>query len=180
MTQEETKPSDTIQFPMVELDRRIVDLIPAMPIPAKWPAFNSICHLNGAWKIKEIDPQMALFRAITAEEEAATALFLSLKRLGYDGAENLKKHNHVHKNAVIPVFDAITRVIAKVGSHMPPTEIFLDTNTKPHQLAIRFKHIHPLTGENLHAHPQPPLHFSITGGPSDGEMRREDFSAGID
>lgn len=180
MTQDETKPSDTIQFPIADLDRCIVDLIPDMPKPAKWPAFNSIRHLNRAWKIKEIDPQMALFRAITAEEEAATALFLSLKRRGYDGAGNLKKHDHVHKNAVIPVFDAITRVIAKVGSQMPPTEIFLDTNIKPPQLAIRFKYTHPLTGEHLLAHPQPPLHFSISGGPTDGEMRREDFSMGID
>ena len=164
---------------MGELDRCIADHILKMPAPPKWPAFNSIRHLNRAWIIKDIDPQMALFRAITAEEEAATALFLSLKRRGYDGADCLKKKDHLHKNAVIPFIDAISRVFAKFGPQMPPTEIFFDTKTKSPQLGLRFKHTHPVSGETVFAHPQPPLHFSLSGGPMGGEMKKEDFSLGI-
>lgn len=174
------KPSDTIVFPILELDRGIVDLIPFMPTPPRWPAFNSVRHLNTAWKIRELDPQMAIFRSLTAEEEAATGLFLSLKRRGYEGANKLNQRNHIHKNAVIPLFDAITRVLAKVGSQMPPSQLYLDSKENPVQLRSRFEHKHPQTGKTVWAAPQPPLHFSVSSLKTGEEMKKEDFSAGID
>jgi len=180
MPQSEMKPSSTIIFNIPELDRWIVDLIPEMPKPSRWPAFNAIQHLNLSWKIKDIDPQMSLFRAITAEEEAATALFLSIKRHNYDGAKSLNKFSHIQKNTVIPVFDAISRVVAKFGSQMPPTEIYLDTKEEKPKLAIRFKKNHPLTGVPSYAYPIPPLNFSIFGGKANGTIKKEDFSAGIE
>jgi hypothetical protein len=42
-------------------------------------AANAFRTLRRAWKIAEIDPEIALFLAITAEEEAATALMVSLQ-----------------------------------------------------------------------------------------------------
>lgn len=171
--------SNSIVFPISELDRAIVDAILAMPSQPKWPALQAVRHLNRAWKIREIDPEMAFFRSITAEEEAATAVFHSLKRRGYDGSNKLKPRDHIHKNAVIPFFDAITRVLAKVGENMPSTQLYLDNNNTPPLLVIRFDHTDPVTGEKLWAYPQPPLHFSLKGGPVDEEMKLEDFSEGI-
>jgi hypothetical protein len=46
-------------------------------------------HLRKAWMLYPIDREMALFRAITAEEEAATALILAMKQRRYPGAELL-------------------------------------------------------------------------------------------
>lgn len=173
----EQKPSDTLVFTATELDRAIVDALPFMPDSSRWPAFNSVRHINRAWRVKDIDPQMAIFRALTAEEEAATGLFLSLKRRGYRGAEKLKHRDHVHKNSVIPFFDAITRVIAKVGDQMPKSELLFEPDNR--RLVIRFSHTHPHTGEAVWAYPTPPLHLSLRGGTPDGKMKKEDFSAGV-
>lgn len=176
---QEMKISNSIVFPISELNRSIVDAIPTMPAQPKWPALQAVRHLNRAWKIRELDPEMAIFRSITAEEEAATAVFHSLRRRGYEGANKLKPRDHIHKNAVIPFFEAITRVLAKVGQMMPSTQLCLDCNNKPPLLIVRFEYIDPVSGEKLWAHPQPPLHFSLKGGPADGEMKTEDFSDGI-
>lgn len=87
--------SDSICFELDDFDRAIVDdLIPNSHAPGMWAAFNAIKHTNRAWKLRAVDPAMAAFRAITAEEEAAIALFKSLRRLGYPGADKLKIRDH--------------------------------------------------------------------------------------
>lgn len=44
---------------------------------------NAIYHLEKAWFLREVDLEMATFRGITAEEEAASALFFCLKNNNY-------------------------------------------------------------------------------------------------
>ncbi|MCW5207251.1 hypothetical protein VU11_00955 [Desulfobulbus sp. US2] len=51
---------------------------------------NALYHIEKAWKIKDIDLEMAVFRGITAEEEAASAIFHCLKKHRY---QNAKKYN---------------------------------------------------------------------------------------
>lgn len=46
---------------------------------SKFCIYNAIHHLKMAFKIKNLDPEMALFRAITAEEEVSRAIFIILK-----------------------------------------------------------------------------------------------------
>jgi len=75
-------------------------------------------HLEKAWRLKLRDPEMAYFRAITAEEEAATAVISSLQQLRYDGAEKLSIRNHTHKQAMIPFFRAIEDSLAKAGGEV--------------------------------------------------------------
>ena len=50
-----------------------------------------------------------MFRAITAEEEAATGLLRALKLRQYPGSESLLPRNHVHKAAVYPFLLAIAK-----------------------------------------------------------------------
>lgn len=169
----------SIELPLGDFDRAIVDLVPKLPGPAKWRAFNAVRHLDWAWKLRTVDPEMAAFRAITAEEEAATAIFVALRRRGYEDADKLRPRDHVHKNAVIPFFDAITRVIAAHGAQLPGAQLYLKTEEDPPLLTFRFRQPHPLTGEEVWAYPQPPLNVSVTSGPV-GELKRdEDFTAGV-
>jgi len=174
-----TQISDSIDFPLAEIDRAIADLIPGISGPAKWRAFNAIRHLNWAWKLRTIDPEMAVFRGITAEEEAATAIFVALRRRSYDGSEKLRPRDHVHKNAVIPFFDAITRVLTKFAYYLPEAQLFLNTDEKPPLLTFRFRRPHPETGEPAWAYSDPPLNFSATQIAPDGARRAEDFAAGV-
>jgi hypothetical protein len=176
---ENLKPSTSLVFTADALDMSIADVIPAMPPPAKWPAFNAIRHLNRAWKLVGTDDEMATLRAITAEEEAATALFLSLKRHGYDGANLLKPRDHVHKNAVFPFLVAMGRAMERFADQFPQSQFYLDTSEDPPRLLFRFHHEDPRTEEAFWAYPQPPLNFSVASGKVNEEPRPEDFASGI-
>lgn len=153
----EQRLSNTIIFPICKIDKAIADIIPTMRKSTCWPAFNALKNLNRAWKIREIDPEMAIFRGKTAEEEAATAVFASLEKCKYNNAKKLNKKNHVQKNALIPFIGAINklRVYHKIkfklilySEHNPPLLTLssaLDQNT----------FYNPKYGD-------PPLDFKIT------------------
>jgi hypothetical protein len=175
----EKKPSDDLLFEASELDRALIDILLRLTTATRWPAINAVRHLNRAWKIRESDPEMAMFRSITAEEEAATAILQSLKSHGYRGADKLKPRDHVQKNAVIPFFDAITRVFATMQG-APPLQILLDQQQAPPQLILQVQIQHPTKGL-VWAIPQPPLHFSARRSVDGGETYEvEDFGRGVD
>ena len=70
---------------------------------SKFCIYNAIHHLKMAFKIKELDPEMALFRAITAEEELARAIFIILKDHGYKNMNKIKDKEHKYKQS-LPIF----------------------------------------------------------------------------
>jgi hypothetical protein len=74
-------------------------------------ARNSVHHIERALRLKEIDPEMAVFRAITAEEEAATAIFLALKEKGYHNSDKIKFKDHAYKQALEPFLRAISKFV---------------------------------------------------------------------
>ncbi len=76
-------------------------------------ARSAIRHIEMAWKIKDIDPEMAVFRTITAEEEAATAIFLALKEQRYEGANKIKHKKHSYKLALEPFIGSICKFSEK-------------------------------------------------------------------
>jgi hypothetical protein len=179
-TTESPRPSATIEFETTELEREIADLLPLYQSSSRFPAFNALRHLNRAWRIRLLDPEMTVFRCITAEEEAATAVFKALQRHGYHRAEKLNSHNHVHKNALIPFVAAVSRILAGVRENAPETQLLFDKNLSPPELHLQIKVPHPITGEALWATPVPPLHFSMSRTASPLEKGvRVDFSAGM-
>lgn len=73
-----------------------------------YAAANAIHHLRRAWDIRSIDPAMAAFRAITAEEGAASALVLLLREKKYPHAARLSFRDHVTTSAAhCPIFVSI-------------------------------------------------------------------------
>lgn len=91
----------------------------------------------------------------------------------------MKPRSHVQKNAVLPFFDAVTRVLSTMRDP-PPLQIHLDTSFDPPRLVFRIHLQHPDRGL-IWAAPQPPLHFiarrSTDGG---GSYRVEDFAQGVE
>jgi hypothetical protein len=170
--------SDGLLFEATDVDRAIVVMLPLLTTPRHWPAFNAVRHLNRAWGLLGSDRTVAVFYGITAEEEAATAVLHSLKARAYPGSERLKPHNHVQKNAVIPFFDGMTRILATL--QRPPEMQFLfqkDNLQQPFVFEIQLPH--PIDGMAWYR-PQPPLHFTQTrstdGGATYGS---ENFSRGF-
>lgn len=105
----------------------IAELILGTHVPGKHAARNAFNHIKNAWKIKDIDPTMAAFRAITGVEEAATAIFHALKRNKYNNSQLLNKDRHFHKAAVYPFFQAIGSLFASLDLK---TQILCDANKK--------------------------------------------------
>lgn len=142
------------------IDAIIAHLILETPAPGKHFARHALHHLKRAWEIKCIDPEMAVFRAITAEEEAATAIFHSLKRHKYPNAEKLNQRNHVHKAAVRVMFNAIKRGLATSGVENSEPQIQIDSNATPRRFQLGIK-LPSEGGPPLGAICIPPLNFSL-------------------
>lgn len=140
--------------------KKVSELILDTPAPGKHCARNAIAHIERAWKIKDVDPEMAAFRAITGEEEAATAIMHSLRRRKYKGAEKLKYRDHTYKAAVFPFFQAISGLFARHLEQFKPT-LEIDAKAEKPILKTRINVPGP-TGELMHAYPDLPLHFEVT------------------
>lgn len=120
-------------------------------------------HLEMAAKIQEVDPGMAVFRALTAEEEAATGLMYCLKELDYKNASMLRPRDHVHKNAVWPFLSALGLFFAEFAqAHIKKPGLYIDRNESEKRLMLRF--CLPFTAEDQWVTPIPPLNFSISSG----------------
>jgi hypothetical protein len=160
--------SDQLVFEATEFERGVVDLVPRLTSPAHWAAFNAIRHLNAAYRLRELDKNMALFRGVTAEEEAASAVLRSLKQRRYPGSAQLDPRNHLHKHAVIPFFDGITRLLAAIRNP-PELRFVIDDSYKTPRLVLEIQATSSAsTGTDVWIRPQPPLDFtqswSVDGG----------------
>jgi len=81
--------------------------IEKLPASVSLRAKNAFDGFDRARVLLPVDREMASFRAITAEEEAITALFLSLQLRKYPGAGRLDLYSHPHKAAVAPFLAAV-------------------------------------------------------------------------
>lgn len=138
--------------------------------PALHAARSALRHLERAWALSDEFPEIAVFCGITAEEESATAIFHSLKRRGYSGAEGLRSRDHVDKGALHPFLLAIGRAINEsLNQYSPKLEFNSELSPdKAERLRIRLS-IPWRDGSEKWAYPFPPLHFgvSVNGIPQD-------------
>lgn len=122
-------------------------------------AFN---HLELAEKLRLIDPIMAAFRVLTAEEEAASGLMYCLKEMGYESADLLKPKNHAWKNAVIPFINMLGMFFAESfgGDDGVRPKLHLQEDDEGTKLALMFPIF--VNGKETWAYPIPPLNFNVT------------------
>lgn len=143
---------------LTELERYLAKAITKTPAPGKQCARSAIRHIQKAWKLLSLDPEMAVFRSITAEEESASAIFHSLRRRGYKHSASLNPTAHLQKNALSPFFNAIETVLAQAPT---PKDLQLVHSKSENRLRVRYKSVNPKTGEECYAFPVPPLGFNI-------------------
>ncbi len=122
-TQEDQPPERPAEYPFspwaVHLEKAVLKL-KGKP---RYCGMNAFRGLRRAWQIAHIDPEIALFKGITAEEEAATALMSALQRKRYPGAKKLSPWNHAHKAGLSPFLRVIESMIAKSGFPTPRMRI---------------------------------------------------------
>lgn len=130
----------------------------------KWAAKNAIKHLRMAAKISDLDQDMASFRAVCAEEEAATALIASLQQNGYPKSKLIRFRTHEDKHAVIVFVQAAISWFGKLKELAQP-------NFGAHRLyfgevdgRIAMHLGLQLGNTDIQTTPIPPLHLIIYGG----------------
>jgi hypothetical protein len=128
-------------------------------------AFN---HLRRAWALHGADNEMSAFRAITAEEEAASALILSLQQKRYPGAGRLNFRDHLHKAAPTPFFNAVAKVLAFMDFAKPTLRLSPDADPPHVTFFVDLSRTGLRSPEPLFAEPDEPLNFVIRMEGKDG------------
>ena len=141
-----------------ENEERLWALIERSPSPGKHAARSAGFHLERAGIIRDSDPTMAMFRLITAEEEAARAIFHALQRRRYALADRLRWRDHRHKAATLPFLTAIMQAVRREAGVVAP-QLFFDGTGSAKVLRVRFKMT--IDGEEKWVLPEPPLEFVI-------------------
>lgn len=141
-------------------DRRVIDALKGAKSMSGHCARHAVHHLDQAWRLKKRDPEMALLRAITAEEEAATALMIVVQEHRYDHAVQLRRayRQHAYKQGLFPYLNAIRRHFALARSGLP--QLLLGNERVRGTLRL-FLLIRPPNGEAW-LRTVPPLHLSLT------------------
>jgi hypothetical protein len=135
-------------------------MIKATKSRGKHSLHNSWRHLEKAWAIREIDPAMAAFRGITAEEEAATGLIYALRDKGYDNSNLLNPWKHAHKHSIYPFFQLLSDFFAEsIASRVFKVGIKFGSDDDPNRLKIYITM--NVNGEDLIGIPEPPLNLNI-------------------
>jgi hypothetical protein len=100
--------SDLAQNQIAPVLKLLPQAVSRLPLPVRFRAENALRGFEQAKVLLPIDREIASFRAITAVEEAASALIRSLQLRGYQGADLIDLKRHSHK-AAVPFFLAAVR-----------------------------------------------------------------------
>lgn len=154
--------------PLSGFQKKCVALMNIAPRTHATHCFRSaLHHLERAELLREVDPAMAIFRAITAEEEAASGVMRSLIEMQYPGAEALNPHDHAHKHAVFPFMQVLQLFFAQtLSNHFTKYNLHIKEEDGATRLMLALNVT--INGEEQLAYPIPPLNFGVTN-PDTGE-----------
>jgi hypothetical protein len=142
---------------------KCIDLLEKIPRTHAVNSFRSAFnHLKKAEILIPIDPSMAVFRVITAEEEAASGIIRAVRELKYIGAEKIDPHDHSHKHAIFPYLQIVQQFFAQtIGEHSKNYTLHLqpddEAGVEKLTLAIEIT----INSERKLAYPIPPLNFFV-------------------
>lgn len=131
---EEPAAEEAANLPLSDLHKCVERCIGKLTGQVRHAGRNAFHHLRRAWALRTIDPEMAVFRAITAEEEAATSLILSVKNKNYPNANLLLHRDHTHKASIFPFLLAVNSIFVRLN--IPPPKIGLDEASNPPRLTV--------------------------------------------
>lgn len=143
---------------MQDFRESLKTLILKSGVPGRHSARNAISCLERAYKLIEVDPEIAVFLAITALEESSSAIFHSIKRKKYIHADRLNPRDHIQKIAILPFMQSLGSVFKILNSYEP--QVIIDTKVPNPKLEVRVKI--KKDGKPQYAFPIPPLNFQIS------------------
>lgn len=156
-------------LPMSEVQRAVFELLMKAPPDIKHRVRSSTQGIMKAWGLKDLDKNMACFRAITAQEEAESAIIHSLKRRNYSNAKKLRPYDHTHKTSVFYIVSAFTELFPMLKGFVEAS-FTIEHDDELGKIApkIRFK----LVGskDERAFYPIPPLNFQINSGEGEDKV----------
>ena len=118
-------------------------------------------QIDKARLLAGVDNELAAFRAITAEEEAATGIIRELQSLGYNRAGMLKPHSHSHKAGIWHLLVVVSNFMNEVGAgELLKLVVYEGVGDLKGKLIISFPS--PIPGDSRWVNPTPPLNMNIT------------------
>lgn len=126
-------------------------------------ALNALDHMEKARALADIDPQMACFRAICAEEEAATSVLASLRDQGYPLSDKYHLWSHENKIGVAFLIQSVVEWYKTYFDfdQLPFGKPIFVTTDEPGRPAIEI--VLPIKGAGHSLRPRPPLHVQTQG-----------------
>lgn len=156
------------ELPLTEFHRGLEKCVGKLGGRVKHSGRSAFHHLRRAWALHGVDNEMSAFRAITAEEEAASALILSLQQKQYPGARRLSNRVHLHKAALTPFLNAVAKVLALMDFAKPTLRLSPDANPPRVTFFVDMSRAGVRSPEPLFAEPDEPLNFVIRMMDKDG------------
>lgn len=170
---------EAAELPLDHMQQHLEKAIGLLTGRPKNCARNAFRCLRRAWSLRAMDPEMSIFRAITAEEEAATALMFALKHRRYPGSERLLPRDHAHKAAWVPFIEAIGKMMSESG--VPAGQILLKAEDSPRiDIRIPAEALGIDGAEGRHLMPDEPLNLIIRTGTSARDVSVTTFAAEVE
>lgn len=150
--------------PLSNIELKCVELMNAAPETHATHCFRSaLRHLEQAAVLADIDKEMSAFRAITAEEEAASGLMRALKELKYAGAEGMNVQNHVHKHAVFPYLRIVGLFFGQtLAGQFRNFRLHIQDVDGHRRLTVGIPLPISIGEEQAYAYSKPPLNFNVS------------------
>ncbi|MGD1906616.1 MAG: hypothetical protein ACFB0C_11560 [Leptolyngbyaceae cyanobacterium] len=146
-------------------DKEVVRYLQSLTGRVHHAAMNALRHLERAKAIAGIDPEMAAFRAITAEEEAATAFFSSLKQLRHKNSKKLNYRDHKLKAGLSPFITVVHHQIHEIFPLLLEGRLKWE-NLSSNKEVRRLRLIIKINGVRGWIMPEPPLNFRLSDSDS--------------
>lgn len=166
--QADSETKSQIEIPLTEWQLGVEDAGARLKGRVRHCSRNAFEHLRKSWRLIGLDNEMAAFRAITAEEEASTALIHALKIQGYPGADRLRPRDHVHKSAFWPLIEAVNRTLARSNFVTPKVALSRRGDPKV-RIKLNVTQLAGHDGDPLWAEPDHPLDFALRVGDAPGQ-----------
>ena len=158
-----------------ERRERLLEMVSVTNANSRAPLKHAWLHIDRARKLVGLDNEMACFRAITAEEEAATSIFHAVRQIGYENAKHLNKNFHAHKAGLWPLI----RVISAFMHDLDAEKIFdVKVDESKGKLILRFPNPNRVMGGYFIV--DPPLQMGISpkgGGDIDVKVQAESLAS---
>lgn len=143
-----------------EYHRNLLKVAAATPGRGGYSSASSAQHLKRALELKEKMPEVAVFLTITAEEEAATAVFSALRKKRYKEAERLRDKVHAFKAGLYPFIQLLGNTVAAIQSGVTVQLFFEPKQDQTDDAILRIRVPMNVPGrEDLFLFPNPPLNL---------------------